>query len=80
MNHRGGTGQPPHPPAPPVAPACSAIVPPGPVTEMDDVAAMRSPAMLALSLRSAEPDQRGEFAPVDRIEPAMFARDRHGPL
>lgn len=80
MDHRGGAGQAPHPPAPPVAPARGAIVPPGPVAEMDDVVAMRSPAMLAPSLGSAEPDQRGEFAPVDRIEPAMFARDRHGPM
>ncbi len=36
--------------------------------------------MLAASLGAAEADEVGQLAPVDRVEPAMFTRDRHNPI
>ena len=66
-----------NPPALPVAPACRVLVPPDAIAEVQHVAAVRAPAMLTTSLGAAKPDDVGQLAPVDRIEPAMFARDRH---
>lgn len=34
-------------------------------------------AMLPAPLCAPEPDQVGQLAPVDRMEPAIFGRDRH---
>lgn len=79
-DHVGRGAKGPHAPAPPVPPAPGAVVPRGSVAEMDDLASVGPPAMLAASLSAAEADQRRQFAPVDRIKPAMVACDRHGPL
>ena len=80
VDHGGGAGQCPYPPAPAVPPAGAGVVPPSSVAEMHDVATVRPAAMLALPLGAVEADQRGQLAPVDRVEPAMFACDRHDPL
>lgn len=80
VDHGGEAGQRLYPPAPLVAPAGAGVVPPGSVAQMDDVAPVGASAMLASALGAAEADQDGQFAPVDRVEPAMFACDRHGPL
>ena len=70
-------GQTANPPALPVAPACGVLVPPHPIAEMQHVAAVRATAMLAAPLGAAEADKGRQLAPVDRVKPAMFARDRH---
>lgn len=66
-----------HPPALAVAPAQPLAIPPAPVAEMRNAAPVRSPAMLATPLRATEPDRAAEFAPVDRVEPAMMRSDWH---
>ena len=65
------------PPALPVAPVSGVLVPPDTIAEVEHVVAVRATAMLAAPLGAAETDEGGQLAPIDRIEPAMFARDRH---
>ncbi|MBB3941618.1 hypothetical protein GGR39_003299 [Novosphingobium fluoreni] len=65
-------------PALAVTPAGLLLVPPYTVTQVLYRAPVRAPAVLATALGALEADQRGQFAPVDRVEPAVFARDRHG--
>ncbi len=65
-------------PALAVTPAGLLLVPPYTVTKVLYRAPVRAPAVLATALGALEADQRGQFAPVDRVEPAMFTRDRHG--
>lgn len=76
-DHGRGARQRPYPPAPAITPAGAGVVPPGAIAQMHDVAPVRPSAMLALPLGAVEADQRGQLTPVDRVEPAMFARDRH---
>lgn len=61
----------------PIAPVPAIGIPPSTVTEMDNVPAMRTLAMFAAPLGTAEPDQPRQLGPVDRVEPAMFGHDRH---
>lgn len=67
-----------HSPAMAVAPGASLCIPPGAVTEMRDVLPVRAAAALAAALGSGEADQVRQLAPVDRVEPAVLRRDRHG--
>lgn len=69
-----------HPPPLPVAPACRILVPPLAIAEMVYVATVGTPAMLAPPLRPGEPDMVRQLSPVDGVEPAMLARDRHSGL
>ena len=64
------------PPAP-VPPPLDLIVEPASVAEMIDGLVMGPAAMLASALGPAEADRGGEFAPVDRVEVAVLASDRH---
>jgi hypothetical protein len=66
-----------NPSALPIAPALCVLVPPSPITQVQHVATVRATAMLATSFGAAEADDGGELAPIDWIEPAVFARDRH---
>jgi len=52
-------------------------IPPAPVAEMRNVAAVRAGAAFALGAGAAEADRRGQLAPVDRVEPAVVGTDRH---
>nr|GFD40894.1 hypothetical protein [Tanacetum cinerariifolium] len=72
--HRRGQA---NPSAPPIAPACHILVPPDPIAEVQHVAAVWATAMLATPFGAAEADDGRQLAPINRIEPAMFARDRH---
>jgi hypothetical protein len=64
-------------PARVVAPAPGRLVPPPPVGELGDGRAVRPAARLAAAERPAEPDQAADQRPVDRVEPAQLAADRH---
>jgi hypothetical protein len=44
---------------------------------MQHVAAVWATAMLTSPLGTTEADDSRQLAPIDRIEPTMFARDRH---
>ncbi len=59
------------------APASRLGVPPSPVAEVRDEAAMRPRTMFAAGAGAAEPDRIRHLLPVDRIEPAVFGADRH---
>jgi hypothetical protein len=59
------------------APGALCLVPPAPVTQVLHELAMRTTALLASGLRSVEPDDGREFAPVDRVEPAELRADGH---
>lgn len=61
----------------PIAPPPGLRVPPAAVTEVDDRLPMRSPAALAAALRAAETNDARQLAPVDRVEVAVLAPDRH---
>ena len=67
-----------HRPPAPIAPARGLFIPPHAVAEMQHVAPMRTSAMLAPPFRTREADERGQLSPIDRVQPAMFTRDRHG--
>ena len=60
-----------------VAPHSAVGIEPAPVAQVNDVAAMRSAAVLAPSLGAPEPDCRRQLAPIDRVEPAHGGADRH---
>ena len=66
-----------HAPSAPVAPGCGLRIPPSAVAEVDHGSPMRSATALAASPGSAEPDQRRELRPVDRVEEAVLAPDGH---
>lgn len=44
---------------------------------MQDVAAVRTAAMLTASLGTGKTNDGRQLGPVDRVKPTMFARDRH---
>ena len=71
-------GEASHPPPAPVAPAGGRLIPPDAVPQVQHAATMGSAAMLAAATGALEADERRQFAPIDRVEPAMFGRDRHG--
>lgn len=60
-----------------VTPATHGCIPPASVAEMIDRAPMRAAADLTASTRAPEADRGREFAPVDWIEVAVLASDRH---
>ncbi len=65
---------------PPVrSPSSGLRIPPAPVVEADDEVSVRPSTSLAASTRSFEADHCRELRPVDRIEMAEFAADRHEP-
>lgn len=66
-----------NPASPAIAPDTTARIPPPPVAQMYDDLPMRSVAMVAAPLGAREAHELRQFAPVDRIEPAMFGADRH---
>jgi hypothetical protein len=59
------------------APDLVVLVPPAPIPKMTDQAAVGSPAALTSALGATEADDGRELGPVDRVEPAMLATDRH---
>lgn len=60
-----------------VAPALDLHVPPATIAEMDDHLLVRSSAALASSSGPAKADRGRKLRPVDRVEEAMLAPDRH---
>ena len=72
-----GSWQPPQRSASARPPDLMVLVPPPSIPEMIDQAAVGPPAALASPLRTAEADDGRELGPVDRVEPAMLAADRH---
>ena len=60
-----------------IAPGTSLSVPPAAVAEMPDGLPMRSPAALTAALGATEADHSRQLWPVDGVEEAMFAPDRH---
>ncbi len=56
-----------YPPSLPVSPAYRILVPPLAVAEMNHIAAVGTPAMLAASPRAGEPDMVRQLAPVDWV-------------
>ena len=65
------------PPPLPIPPTSRILIPPAPIAEVENVLPVRTPAMLAAPLGTGEPDKVGQLAPIDRVEPAMFACNRH---
>ena len=61
-----------------VAPCAHAGIPPAPISEMVDRLPVRAPAALTGSAGTAEADRGRELAPVDGVEEAVLAPDRHG--
>jgi hypothetical protein len=53
------------------------LIPPPSIAEMPDQTAVGSSTALAASLRTAEADDSRELGPVNRVEPAILAADRH---
>ena len=72
-----GSWQPPQRSASARPPDLMVLVPPPSIPKMIDQAAVGPPAALASPLRTAEADDGRELGPVDRVEPAMLAADRH---
>ena len=72
--------EPPQGASPPGSPHAGLVIPPAAISEMIDQAAVGSPAALASPLRTTKADDGRELGPVDRVEPAMLATDRHWPL
>ena len=73
-----GRLQAPDPLTGPITPPMGLVVPPAPVPEVQDHASVRPAAGLASALGTAEADRGRQFAPVDRVEPAVVPADRHG--
>ena len=72
----GTNGETDDPPSP-VPPGRSLLVPPPSVTEAEHRPAMGAPTALAPTLGTAEPDHHRQLTPVDRVEEAVLAPDRH---
>ena len=62
----------------PVSPCSAGRIPPAPVPEAVDEPAMRSAAPLTGPAGPAEPDHGRKLRPVDGVEEAVLAPDRHG--
>ena len=60
-----------------VAPLFTLVIEPAAIPKVQDIAAMRAPALLTPSFRALETDGRRELGPVDRIEPALLGTDWH---
>lgn len=60
-----------------IAPGAFRSIPPATIAEMEHALPMRTGADLAAPLRPLEADHGREFAPVDGIEEAVLASDRH---
>ncbi len=60
-----------------VAPAARLFVEPSSVRQLKDAAPVRAAAGLAASPRPLEAHEPAQERPVDRIEPAQIAADRH---
>ncbi len=66
-----------HPASASITPLSAIGVPPAAIAQVKHAPPMRTPAMLAAPLGTAEADQPRQLGPVDRVEPAMFGHDRH---
>ncbi len=67
-----------HNPPRPIAPGSGLSVPPAAVAEMPDGFPMRTPAALTAAPGASEADHRRELRPIDGVEEAVLAPDRHG--
>ena len=74
----GGPGHDAHPSATPVTPRGGRRVPPAAIAEVDHGLPVWSPTTLASAPGAPEPDRDRELRPVNRVEEAMLAPDRHG--
>ena len=61
-----------------VTPGGRLLVLPAPVAQMEHRSPVRPSAALTPPLRAAETGHRQELWPVDRVEEAVLASDRHG--
>lgn len=61
-----------------IAPGTGLRVPPAAVAEMPDSFSVRPPAALTAAPSAPKADYRRELRPVDGIEEAVLAPDRHG--
>jgi hypothetical protein len=66
------------PPAPPVAPPAGFSIPPPAVSEVIDHLSVRPTAALTASASPPEADHSRQLRPVDGVEEAVLAPDRHG--
>ena len=62
----------------PVAPGTDLRVPPAAIAKVPDGFPMRSPAALTAALGASKADHRRQLRPVDGVEEAVLAPDRHG--
>ena len=65
-------------PAFPIAPGTDLGVPPAAVTKMPDGLPMWTPAAFTAPFGAAKADHRRQLRPVDGVEEAVLAPDRHG--
>lgn len=61
-----------------IAPCARAGIPPAPISEVIDRLPVRPPAALTGSACPAKTDRCGELPPVNGVEIAVLAPDRHG--
>jgi hypothetical protein len=67
----------PYPAAPAVTPAATLFIVPTTITYVLDILPMRPATLLAPPPSAPETHYRREFAPINRIKPAVLRADRH---